>query len=177
MPSPNLGYLPPKLETELRTDCDACYGVLWHLSAMENNPPPSEKSSSTIALVAPAWLQEALQVLLDGTQGVLLIASAENVDSLTKLEMEGSPDFVLLDADRDSAIAVSEVKRINHAWPKTDCIVLVDNTRQILILKDVGVSLTLLKGASPKRLREVLQVLAVHKLHSQIAFRPMASRL
>ncbi len=115
--------------------------------------------------------------MLDGTQGVLLIASAENVDSLTKLEMERSPDFVLLDADRDSAIAVSEVKRITHAWPRTDCIALVDNTRQIPLLKDVGVSLTLLKGASPKRLREVLQVLAEHKRRTQITFRPKASRL
>jgi len=144
---------------------------------MANTVSPSNESTATIALVAPAWLQEALHVLLDGTQGVLLIASATNVDSLTKLEMEGSPDFVLLDADSDNAIAVSEVKRINHAWPKTDCIALVDNTRQIPLLKDVGVSLTLLKGASPKRLREVLQVLAEHKLRSQIAFRPMASRL
>ncbi len=143
-------------------DCDACVEHMWHLTAMANTLSPHDKSPATIALVAPAWLQEALKVLLDGTQGVLLIASAEYVDSLTKLEMEGSPDFVLLYADRNTAIAVSEVKRINHAWPKTDCIALVDNTRQIPLLKDVGVSLTLLKGASPKRLREVLQVLAEH---------------
>lgn len=139
---------------------------------MANTLSPNDKTSATIALVAPAWLQEALQILLDGTRGVLLIASSESVDSLTRLEMEGSPDFVLLDADRDSAIAVSEVKCINHSWPKTDCIALVDNTRQIPLLKDVGVSLTLLKGASPKRLRELLQVLAEHKLRSQTAFRP-----
>jgi len=144
---------------------------------MENPESPSDKSSATIALVAPAWLQDALQVLLDGTQGVTLVASATNVDSLTMLELEKAPDFVLLDADQDNSTAVSEVKRINHAWPKTDCVALVDNTRQIPLLKDVGVSLTLLKGASPKRLREVLQVLAEHKLRSQISFRPMASRL
>lgn len=144
---------------------------------MEKPQRGDEGSSASIALVAPIWLQDALQVLLDGTSEVVLTASATDVDSLTLLEMERAPDFVLLDADRDSAIAVSEVKRINHAWPKTDCIALVDNSRQIPLLKEVGVSLTLLKGTSPQRLREVLQTLAEHKLRTENTIPPRNSQL
>ncbi|MCZ6528978.1 MAG: hypothetical protein O6949_01420 [Chloroflexi bacterium] len=129
---------------------------------VEEPQPVDGGSSASIALVAPIWLQDALQVLLDGTSGVLLIGSATDVDTL--LEMEEAPDFVLLDADRDSLVAVSEVERIIHAWPKTDCVALVDNPGQMPLLKQAGASLTLLKGASPQRLREVLQALAEQKL-------------
>ncbi len=129
---------------------------------VEEPQPVDGGSSASIALVAPIWLQDALQVLLDGTSGVMLIGSATDVDTL--LEMEEAPDFVLLDADRDSLVAVSEVERIIHAWPKTDCVALVDNPGQMPLLKQAGASLTLLKGASPQRLREVLQALAEQKL-------------
>lgn len=134
-------------------------------------------SSASIALVAPKWLQEALQVLFDGTSGVLLIASATDVDSLIMQEMDAAPDFVLLDADRDNSVAVSEVDRIMQAWPKTECVALVDNTGQIQLLKEAGASLTLLKGASPQRLREVFQALAEHKLRSEFTTRPLTPRL
>ena len=130
---------------------------------MEGPQPVDRGSSASFALVAPIWLQDALQVLLDGTSGVRLIAIATDVYTL--LEMEEAPDIVLLDADRDNSVAVSEVERIMHAWPKTDCVALVDNPGQMPLLKQVGASLTLLKGASPRRLREVLQALAEHKLH------------
>ena len=129
---------------------------------VEEPQPVDGGSSASIALVAPIWLQDALQVLLDGTSGVMLIGSATDVDTL--LEMEEAPDFVLLDADRDSLVAVSEVEQIIQAWPKTDCVALVDNPGQMPLLKQAGASLTLLKGASPQRLREVLQALAEQKL-------------
>ncbi len=131
---------------------------------VEEPQPVDGGSSASIALVAPIWLQDALQVLLDGTSGVMLIAIATDVDSLTMLEMEEAPDFVLLDADRENSVAVYEVERILHAWPKTDCVALVDNPGQMPLLKQAGASLTLLKGASPQRLREVLQALAEQKL-------------
>lgn len=134
-------------------------------------------SAASIALVAPIWLQDALQVLLDGTSGVMLIASATDVDSLTLLEMERAPDFVLLDADRESQNAASEVGRITHLWPKTECVALVDNSGQIQLLKDAGASLILLKGATPQRLREVLQTLAEHKRSDNLTARPLTSQL
>jgi len=137
----------------------------------------NERSSATIALVAPAWLQDALEVLLDGTEGLLLIASATNVDSLTMLEMESAPDFVLLDADRLNLMAISEVKRIVKTWPRTSCVALVDNTVQIPLLKEAGASLSLLKGATPQRLKAVLQALSEPRLGSETSTLLQASRL
>jgi DNA-binding NarL/FixJ family response regulator len=127
--------------------------------------------------VAPTWLQEALQVLLDGTQGMLLIASATNVDSLTMLDMKATPDFVLLDADRVNLMAVSEVQRIIKTWPRATCVALVDNTGQIPLLKEAGASLSLLKGATPQRLKGVLQALSEPMLGSESSTLPQASRL
>jgi len=134
-------------------------------------------SAATIALVAPPWLQDALQVLLDGTEGVLLVASATNVDSLTMLELEAAPDFVLLDADRVNLMAVSEVQRIMRTWPSTDCVALVDNPGQIPLLKAAGASLSLLKGATPRRLKGVLQALSEPVLGSESTGRSLTSRL
>jgi AmiR/NasT family two-component response regulator len=122
-------------------------------------------------------LQDALKVLLDGTQGVLLIASATNVDSLTMMEMEATPDFVLLDADRVNLMAVSEVQRILKTWPRTNCVALVENTGQISLLKKAGASLSLLKGATPQRLKGVLQALSEPRLGSESSTLPQASRL
>ena len=127
--------------------------------------------------MAPTWLQDALQVLLDGTQGVLLIASATNVDSLTMLELEQAPDFVLLDADRVNLLAVSEVERILRTWPRASVVALVDNTSQIPLMKNAGASLSLLKGATPQRLKGVIQALSEPRLRSESSARPMASRL
>lgn len=169
--------LPPQPETELRTPFDAFAGVSWHLNAVENPISEKRRSSATIAVVAPTWLQDALQVLLDGTQGMLLIASATNVDSLTMLDLEAAPDFVLLDADRINLMAVSEVERILRTWPRTDCVALVDNADQIPLLKEAGVSLSLLKGATPQRLKGVLQALSEPRLGSESATRSLASRL
>ena len=134
-------------------------------------------STASIALVAPTWLQDALEVLLDGTTGVLLVASATDVDSLIMLELEEAPDFVLLDADRENSIAVSEVKRITSIWPAAECVALIDNTDQIPLLKEAGASLTLFKGTSPQRLREVLQALANPKPSSESRTGPQPSRL
>lgn len=114
----------------------------------------------TIAVVAPSWLQDALEVMLEGTAGVRQIASASDVDSLVMLELESAPDFVILDANRRDEVAILEVRLLLTTWPKADCIVLVDDSRQISLTKGAGASLTLLKGASPQRLREVLQALA-----------------
>ena len=113
------------------------------------------------------WLQDALQVLLDGTSGVVLVATATDVDSLTMLDLEGAPDFVILDAERDNDLARSQVNQIRRAWPKAECVVMVDNTGQMPLLKEAGASLTLLKGATPQRLREVLEALFEHKLRSE----------
>jgi DNA-binding NarL/FixJ family response regulator len=93
------------------------------------------------------------------------------------LEMEEAPDFVLLDADRNDLAAVSEVEQITRSWPKTDCVAMVDNSSHFQLLKDAGASLTLLKGATPQRLREVLQALAEYKRRSKIAARPFTSQL
>lgn len=116
-------------------------------------------------------------MLLDGTQGMLLIASATNVDSLTMLELESAPDFVLLDADRVNLLAVSEVQRILRTWPRTTCVALVDNTGQIPLLKEAGATLSLLKGATPQRLKGVLQALSEPRLGSESSTLPQASRL
>lgn len=127
----------------------------------------SDRSAASIVLVAPVWLQDAMEVLLDGTTGVVLIASATDVDSLIMLDMVSAPDFVLLDANRDNLAAVSEVQRVMEAWPRTECVVLVEDSSQIQILKSAGASFSLLKGASPQRLREVLEALAENKMVSE----------
>jgi AmiR/NasT family two-component response regulator len=137
----------------------------------------NEDLVTTIALVAPTWLQDALVVLLDGTAGLLLVASATNVDSLTMLELDAPPDFVLLDADRINLMAVSEVERIIRTWPKTDCVALVDNTGQIPLLKEAGASLSLLKGATPQRLKEVLQALSEPRLENEYPAQSHSPRL
>lgn len=171
------GHLPPQQETNLRTHCDACVRILWHLVNVDSPRLTKRRSSATIALVAPIWLQDALRVLLDGTQEMLLIASTTNVESLTRLELREAPDLVLLDADRTNLLAISEVQQILRTWPSTKCVALVDNTGQIPLLKEAGAALSLLKGATPQRIKGVLQALSEPRLGSESSTLPRTPRL
>ena len=120
--------------------------------------------ASTIAVVAPRWLQDALEVLLDGTSDMQLVASATDIDSLILLDLDRTPEFVLLDAGLGDREAVEQVHQIVATWPGTDCIVLVDRSIQMTAVKEAGASLALLKGSSPQRLKEVLKALSEAKL-------------
>ncbi len=109
-----------------------------------------------------------MQVLLDGTAGIVLTASATDVDSLVLLEMDVSPDFVLLYANQNHLAASAEVKQIAKLWPKTDCVVLVEEPKHFQLMKEAGASFVLLKGATPQRLREIIESLADLKLQSEM---------
>ena len=115
---------------------------------------------STIALVAPEWLQDALEVLLEGSSDLELIASSTDVDSLVLLTLPTNPDLVLLDTAIAEEAAIKEVQQIRVHWPHVTCVALVDRSAQMGPVKEAGADLTVLKGSSAQRLKEVLEALS-----------------
>jgi DNA-binding NarL/FixJ family response regulator len=85
------------------------------------------------------------------------VARAVAVSGLLSLEVEDPPDLVLLHAAEQAERACDQVRRIKAAWPATRCIALVEGSRQRELIQAAGADEVLLKGASPKRLTDVVQ--------------------
>jgi DNA-binding NarL/FixJ family response regulator len=114
---------------------------------------------TTVAVVAPVRLQDAYGTFLRAIPEVKLVACAATAQALLTLVVEQSPDLVLLEADGHDTQASDQVRRIKTVWPTARCIVLVEHTRQRALVQAAGAEVALLRGASPKRLLEVISKL------------------
>jgi len=119
--------------------------------------------SITAAVVAPVRLQGAYSVLLQAVPGIKLIARTATVLQLLSLEIEQSPDLVLLEADSDNERASDQIRQLKAAWPTTCCIVLVEDSRQRKLVEQERADVVLLKGVSPRRLLETINQLCSAK--------------
>ena len=115
---------------------------------------------TTIAALAPAWMEYALTVLLEAVPDVEVLAYAVDVDTLFDLAGQRAPDLVVLYANRTKNGGAEQVRRIKAAWPATRCLALVEVSRQRPALEAAGADMTELQGASPKRLLEAIAELA-----------------
>lgn len=114
-------------------------------------------TTASVGVVAPAWLQEPLAVLLYAAPGTRLWAYGSSVGDLLSLPMKESPDVVLLYAsDRHTA---SQVEQVRAAWPSTRCIALVRHRRQRGVAKEAGADVVLPHEVTPSRLLAMIEEL------------------
>lgn len=101
-----------------------------------------------VAVVAPVLLQNAFSVLLQAVPNMNLVVCST--------VQEQPPDLVLLDANKHDRQACNQVRQIKTSWPTTRLLVLIEYTRQQALVRAAGADVVLLKGASPKRLLNVI---------------------
>jgi DNA-binding NarL/FixJ family response regulator len=134
-------------------------------TAMVNNVPSSQRVSENyaavkIAILAPRWLQEALNILLLSEDSFMLVANTRNEDVLFSLPVPQSPDIIVIDADRRLNKAVEQVTRIKAKLLSANYILLVDQTSQYSPLTEAGADAVILKGSPPSTILEMIKQVA-----------------
>lgn len=131
--------------------------LAWALAYEIRDMTNRIESLITVAMVAPAGLLDAYCVLLQAAAEVKVVACATTVQALLQIAIEQSLHLVLLDAERRDEQVSEQVRRIKAAWPTARCIVLVEHARQEELVRKAGADVVLLKGASPRRLLEIIK--------------------
>ena len=116
----------------------------------------------TVGVVAPAWFQEPLAVLVYAIPSTRLWAYGSSVEDLLSLPIGEVPDLVLLYAS--DVHAASQVRQVKAGWPTARCVALIRERRQQPAVLEAGADLVLLQGVAPGRL-----VAAIEELHNQNA--------
>ena len=112
------------------------------------------KETKTAGIVAPAWLQEPLAVLLEAARQVTVWASSITAEELLAAPAVRPPDLTLMYVpDRET---VGQVEVLKAAWPATDCIALVQYPRDQGAASEAGADVVLLEGLVAGRLLETI---------------------
>ncbi len=112
---------------------------------------------TNVAIVAPVWLQNALMVLLHAEPDLKLVACTATVQVLLSLDLEQSPDLVILEANEQLERAEEQLRRIKTAWPTSGCVALIEERRQSALIRAAGADEILLKGATPEQLLNAIR--------------------
>lgn len=114
---------------------------------------------TSVAIVAPVWLQNALIVLLHAETDLKLVACTATVQVLLSLDLEKTPELVILETDEQRERVEEQVGRIKTVWPTSSCIALVEHSKQKADLQAAGADVTLLKGVTPQQLMTAIRQL------------------
>lgn len=110
------------------------------------------KPLTNVAIVAPVWLQNALLVLLHAQPDLKLVACTATVQVLLSLDLEQTPDLVILETDEQLERSEEQIGRIKTTWPGSSCIALIEESKERSLIQAAGADEILLKGAVPEQL-------------------------
>lgn len=135
------------------------------MTDLTSNPSDAgaARQPARVAVVVPAWLNEALLILLQSEASIQLLASASTVAELESQSPEPDPELILIDGKRELEGAYDQVSRVKIRWPDAVCIILVDHIRQQKVLKAAGADQILVKGVSPQKLLATIRDAAVRR--------------
>jgi DNA-binding NarL/FixJ family response regulator len=117
----------------------------------------TEPKRKKVVIIAPAWLEEALSVLIQSVTNLELIASAPAINEALANPLAAEPDLVLINGQRELELACDQVSRAKSTWPSAHIIILADHVRQREDLRAAGADQVLIKGISPQYLFDTLQ--------------------
>jgi len=132
---------------------------------MVDNAPNWQPASETnapvkIAILAPRWLQEALNILLLSEESFSLVANTRSEEVLFSLPVSQMPDIIIIDADRHLNKAVEQITRIKTKFRSANYLMLVDQANQNNPLTEAGVDEVILKGTPPPIILETIKEVA-----------------
>jgi hypothetical protein len=117
--------------------------------------------STSVAIVAPVWLQNALLVFLHSAPELKLIACTATVQVLLALDLEQIPELIILETDKRREQAQQQIRRIKDAWPTSNIIALIQHLSLRALMQAAGANEVLVSGTAPEQLR-----LAISRLKS-----------
>jgi hypothetical protein len=129
-----------------------------------NLEPSSDYKSSlvahekrTVAVVAPQWLQDGLAVVIKAISNVQLVVCTGSIHTLLLLDLERSPDLVILALDESDLKERSPIRQIKFAYPQARCLVLIQDPAQGSVVLANGADETLLQGASAEQFSQAIR--------------------
>ena len=109
---------------------------------------PDADDDHTVAIVAPQWLQDGLAVVIKTIPRLQLVACTGSLNTLLLLDLERSPDLVVLTLDAPDANANNPIRQIKFIYPNAHCLALIQEPAQDAGALQAGADETLLQGAS-----------------------------
>jgi len=134
------------------------------VSVMSQAPSsPSDVSDYMVAIVAPAWLQGGLAVVVKSIPQVRLVACTGSVPIFLLLDLAREPDVIILAVEVPQAHASDQVRPVRFVYPHVRYLVLVQETAQFDSVRAAGADAILLQGASAEQfaseIRHLLEVI------------------
>ena len=113
--------------------------------------PQASRQGRSVAVVAPAWLEDALAVVIKAIPSMRLIACTGSVQSLILIDLERAPDLVVLAVDASDVKAPDKIRQARFIFPHARYLVLIQNPGQNASVRAAGADETLLQGASAEQ--------------------------
>ena len=118
---------------------DATYDIETNLAAQEDR---------SVAIVAPQWLQDGLAVVIKSIPNLHLVACTGSINTLLLIDLEHSPDLVVLTLDIPDTKANHPIRQVKFVYPQARCLALIQEVEQSASARAAGADETLLQGAS-----------------------------
>jgi DNA-binding NarL/FixJ family response regulator len=112
--------------------------------------------STSVAIVAPVWLQNALLVFLHSSPSLKLVACTATVQVLLALDLEQTPQIIIIETDKRRDHAQDQIKWIKAAWPASSIIALIPHSNLRALMRAAGADEVLVSGSEPEQLRQAI---------------------
>ncbi|MFQ5594218.1 MAG: response regulator [Anaerolineae bacterium] len=119
----------------------------------------------TLAMVIarPGQVRDSLQVLLTAIPQIDAVLVVDDGPAALDIGMKNRSALVLLDFDLPKDEAWVTLQQIKTAWPRTQCIALVDHEQEQEIAKAAGADVALIKGILAARLGTTIEELLIQQ--------------
>jgi len=121
------------------------------IKSAANPSPPTVRDSRTVAIVAPQWLQDGMAVVIKTIPSIHLVACTGSIHVFLSLDLERSPDLVVLTVDAQDAKASNQIRQVKFVYPQARYLVLIQEQEQNISTRAAGADDTLLQGASAEQ--------------------------
>jgi len=121
---------------------DATYDIETNLAAQEDR---------SVAIVAPQWLQDGLAVVIKSIPNLHLVACTGSINTLLLIDLEHSPDLVVLTLDIPDTKANHPIRQVKFVYPQARCLALIQEVEQSASARAAGADDMLLQGVSAEQ--------------------------
>lgn len=129
-------------------------------------------SQRKVAVLAPARLRDAFNVLLGSSNGLRLLENRSNTEWLRLALGDQVPDAVLVYVDESSdessryQVSCDQIAEIKIHWPAADCIVVLKHAELQEKASRLGADQVFHDGVAPTQLLQTIETLATNQTTS-----------
>ncbi len=120
-----------------------------------NSPMP------LLLVASPGRKSEGLQAILRTIPEIEIVGQADHVYQTMAMIAQHQPSLILIDSSLTTEDILPALAQIKGGYPRTRCIVLVDNIKQQSASREAGADCALITGFSTQALHEAIDQILV----------------